>query len=61
MTPALYIYFGLGTLAYLGLITATGTQVLYAWYVYQGCRLAAYGAFAMVVLLANRRPHAVPH
>lgn len=42
----LYLYFGLGTVSYfLMMIQATTGNGAEGWYMYQGCRLAAYVAF----------------
>lgn len=50
----LYLYFGLGTVAYLLMIRqARDGDPTEAWYLYQACRLAAYVAFAF--LLRGRR------
>ena len=48
LAPPLYIYFGLGTLAYLVMILHYD-NIFPAWVVYQGCRLAAYVAFLWII------------
>jgi hypothetical protein len=44
----LWIYFGAGSIAYSGML-ATMSNVLPAWYLYQGCRLTAFGAFVFML------------
>jgi hypothetical protein len=44
----LWIYFGAGSIAYSGML-ATMSDVLPAWYLYQGCRLTAFGAFVFML------------
>lgn len=51
LTIPLALYFGAGTFAYFWMIASIGGDILPAWYVYQGCRVAAYGAFVGLILL----------
>jgi hypothetical protein len=44
----LWLYFGAGSIAYSGML-ATMSDVLPAWYLYQGCRLTAFGAFVFML------------
>lgn len=59
LSVPLYIYFGLGTVCYLGMVTQLNGHFMPMWYGYQTCRLAAYVAFAWIVT-AERRNHAHP-
>ncbi len=53
----LWVYFGLGTLAYLWLIPTIGTEAIYPrWLAYQSCRWAAFALFALDVARHSRRP-----
>ncbi len=56
MAPALRIYFGLGTVAYLAMITASEGNAEFTCYAYQSCRALAYTVFLAVVLLTSLRP-----
>ena len=58
ITATLYLYFGLGTVAYLLMLTQIGNPGFdAAWYAYQFCRVAAFAAFITSVL-GERRGHA---
>ena len=60
IAPSLYVYFGLGTLAYLWMTWSMGEQFLVAWYSYQACRLLAYSIFLAAIFLTRlelRSPH----
>lgn len=47
----LWIYFGAGTVAYMGMIVTLGTdRFMPAWYAYQACRLVAACSFVGIVL-----------
>jgi hypothetical protein len=45
----LWIYFGAGSLAYSGMLATMASNIDPAWYLYQGCRLAAFGAFVFML------------
>ena len=53
-TPAV-IYFGAGSVLYLLMIQRIGGDIMPAWYAYQGARALAFVAFAMVLILPQRR------
>lgn len=53
----LWLYFGLGTLAYLWMIPTIGTQAIYPrWLTYQGCRWLAFGLFAYSAIRHREDP-----
>lgn len=64
MAPAIHIYFGLGTVAYLSMVVAPDSHVLLAWYVHQVSRMIAYAIFLGVAFrsrLGSWSPHVTVH
>lgn len=55
----IFLYFGLGTLAYFVMAFTPGPDATTAWYFYQGCRLVAFLAFIGIIapqVIRNRGP-----
>ena len=45
----LWIYFGAGSVAYSWMLATMESGILPAWYTYQACRIAAFGAFVFLL------------
>lgn len=45
----LWLYFGAGSVAYSWMLATMESGILPAWYTYQACRIAAFGAFVFML------------